>query len=57
MHVCNSSEPTFKEDLVDVLIATGATIAFDATGGGKLASEILAAMEIAANKSSDGHSI
>ena len=57
VHVCNSSEPTFKEDLVDALVATGATIAFDATGGGKLASEILAAMEIAANKSSDGHSI
>ena len=57
VHVCNSSEPTFKEDLVDALVATGATIAFDATGGGQLASEILAAMEIAANKSSDGHSI
>ena len=57
VHVCNSSELTFKEDLVDALVATGATIAFDATGGGKLASELLAAMEIAANKSSDGHSI
>ena len=57
VHVCNSSEPTFKEDLVDALVAIGATIAFDATGGGKLASKILATMEIAANKSSGGDSI
>ena len=57
VHVCDSSEPTFKEDLVDALVATGATIAFDATGGGKLSSQILTAMEIAANKTADGHSI
>ena len=57
VHVCNSSAPSFKEDLVDALVATGATIAFDATGGGKLAGQILAAMEVAANKSADGHSI
>jgi NADPH2:quinone reductase len=57
VYVCNTSEPTFKEDLVDALVATGATIAFDATGGGRLASDILSAMEIAANKSADGHSI
>lgn len=57
VYVCNSSEPTFKEDLVDALVATGATIAFDATGGGTLAGEILTAIEIAANKSADGHSI
>ena len=57
VHVCDSSESTFKEDLVDALVATGATIAFDATGGGKLSSEILTAMEIAANRTADGHSI
>jgi NADPH:quinone reductase len=57
VYVCNTSEPTFKEDLVDALVATGATIAFDATGGGRLASDILSAMEIAANKNADGHSI
>jgi len=57
VHVVNSSVPSFKEDLVDALVATGATIAFDATGGGKLAGQILAAMEVAANKTADGHSI
>lgn len=57
VHVCNSTAPTFKEDLVDALVATGATIAFDATGGGKLAGQLLTAMEVAANKSADGHSI
>ncbi len=49
--ICNSSEPTFQADLVDALVSTGATLAFDATGGGKLAGQILSAMEIAANKS------
>jgi len=48
--VCNSSEDSFTEDLVEALVATGATLAFDATGGGRLAGQILAAMEIAANK-------
>jgi NADPH2:quinone reductase len=56
VHVCNSSEPTFMEDLVDALVATGATIAFDATGGGKLTSQILTAMEIAANKTAKDYS-
>ena len=57
VHVCDSSEPTFQEDLVEALVLTGATIAFEATGGGKLSSQILAAMEIAANRTADGHSI
>ena len=57
VHVCDSSEPTFQEDLVEALVLTGATIAFDATGGGKLSSQILTAMEIAANRTADGHSI
>ena len=38
------------DDLTDALVATGATIAFDATGGGSLASQILTCMEVAANK-------
>jgi NADPH2:quinone reductase len=50
-YVCNSSSPTFTADLVAALVATGATLAFDATGGGKLASQILTAMEAAANAS------
>ncbi len=46
--VCNSASPSFMDELTDALAATGATIAFDATGGGKLASQILTAMEAAA---------
>ena len=49
INVCNSSEPTFMQDLTDALIATGAMLAFDATGGGKLAGQILTCMEAAAN--------
>ncbi len=52
-YVCDSSKDTFTDDLVDALVATGATIAFDATGGGTWASDILAAMEVAANWASD----
>lgn len=48
-HVLNSTSPTFNKDLVEALKATSATLAFDATGGGTLASEILNAMEQAAN--------
>ncbi len=49
-HVCDSSEPAFMDQLIDALVATGATLGFDATGGGKLCGQILTAMEIAANK-------
>lgn len=49
-YVCDSSASSFMDDLVDALVATGATIAFDATGGGTLASRILTAMEIAQSK-------
>jgi len=56
-HVCNSSSPEFMNDLVQALVDTGATLAFDAIGGGKLSGQILTAMEIAANKSSTEHSI
>ncbi len=47
-HVVDSSTPDFFDRLVDALVATGATLAFDAIGGGKLAGQILAAMEAAA---------
>jgi NADPH:quinone reductase len=47
-YVVNSTAPTFTDDLVQALRATGATIAFDATGGGKLAGQILQAMEAVA---------
>ncbi len=46
-HVCDASAPSFMEDLTDALDATGATLAFDAVGGGKLAGQILNAMEAA----------
>lgn len=48
-HVCNSASPSFETDLVEALKATSATLAFDATGGGTLASQILNGMEQAAN--------
>jgi NADPH:quinone reductase len=47
-YVVNSAQASFREDLVAALKATGATLAFDAIGGGKLASQILAAMEAVA---------
>jgi NADPH:quinone reductase len=50
VHVCDSSSPTFADDLTEALATTGATIAFDATGGGRLASDILTAMERAAGR-------
>ena len=55
-YVVNSSSPKFMEELIDALVATGATIAFDAIGGGKLAGQILNAMEIAANRTATGYS-
>src|SRR6266403_2081480 len=55
-HVCNSSSPTFMDDLIEALVATGATVAFDAIGGGTLAGQILTAMEIAANKTAKEYS-
>ena len=48
VHVVDSSKPSFMEDLIAALSDTGATIAFDAIGGGKLAGQILTAMEAAA---------
>jgi NADPH:quinone reductase-like Zn-dependent oxidoreductase len=55
-YIVNSSDDSFKEDLVAALTATKATIAFDATGGGKLAGHILAAMEVAANSNAETYS-
>jgi NADPH2:quinone reductase len=44
-HVCNASDADFMAKLIDAFEATGATLAFDATGGGELASKLLTAME------------
>ena len=53
-YVCDSSKDSFFNDLTDALEATGATIAFDATGGGKLADTILTCMERAASRDASG---
>ncbi|MFM9967041.1 MAG: zinc-binding dehydrogenase [Burkholderiales bacterium] len=55
-HVYNSSAPNFIEDLTNALVATGATIAFDATGGGKLGGQILGCMEAALNRNAKEYS-
>jgi NADPH:quinone reductase-like Zn-dependent oxidoreductase len=47
-HVCNSSAPSFREDLIRAVRETGAMVAFDAVGGGTIAGRLLAAMEAAA---------
>jgi NADPH2:quinone reductase len=46
-HVVDSQSPDFMAELTDAIAATGATLAFDAIGGGKLAGQILVAMEAA----------
>src|SRR3984885_5272645 len=55
-HVVDSTAPTFMADLTAALVETGATLAFDAIGGGKLAGQILTCMEIAANKTAKVYS-
>lgn len=56
-YVVNSSKDTFMADLTDAIHATGATLAFDATGGGTLASTTLSAMEAAAARTPGAYSI
>jgi len=51
-HIVNSAQASFRDDLVSALKATGATLAFDAIGGGKLAGQILNAMEAVATGAS-----
>ncbi len=55
-HVLDTSTPTFAADLTEATAATGATLAFDAIGGGKLASQILASMEEAVNRKATEYS-
>lgn len=57
--ICNTSDNDFTSNLIDCLVETGATLGFDATGGGnegKLAGQILSAMEVAANKNATEYS-
>ena len=55
-HIVDSSVPDFREKLTDAIAETGATLAFDAIGGGKLANTILHAMEAAANRNATEYS-
>ena len=57
-HIVNSAQATFRDDLVSALKATGATLAFDAIGGGKLTAQILNAMEaVAAGASAETYNM
>jgi NADPH:quinone reductase len=56
VHVCNTASPTFAADLLEALKATSATLAFDATGGGTLSSQILNGMEEAASSAAKEYS-
>jgi len=55
-YVVNSKSPSFMSDLTDALAETGATIAFDAIGGGRLAGQILTGMEAAATRTAKEYS-
>jgi NADPH:quinone reductase-like Zn-dependent oxidoreductase len=55
-HIVDSTVPTFMDDLTEALVETGATLAFDAIGGGKLAGQILSGMETAINKTAKVYS-
>jgi NADPH:quinone reductase len=55
-HVVSTASPAFLEELTQALAATGATLAFDAIGGGRLAGQILGAMEAALNRGAKEYS-
>jgi NADPH:quinone reductase-like Zn-dependent oxidoreductase len=55
-YVVDSTSPSFLSDLTNALVETGATIAFDAIGGGKLAGDILNSMEVAISKTAKEYS-
>lgn len=56
-YVVNSSSDSFMADLTQALIDTGATIAFDPIGGGRLASDILTCMEAAVSRNMTEYSV
>jgi NADPH:quinone reductase-like Zn-dependent oxidoreductase len=55
-YVVDSTSASFMNDLTEALVQTGATLAFDAIGGGKLAGQILTCMEAAINKTAKEYS-
>src|SRR5260370_30061676 len=54
-HIVDSTTPTFMNDLTNALVETGATLAFDAIGGGKLARQILTCIEIGVNNTATAY--
>jgi NADPH:quinone reductase len=56
VHVCRTDSATFMQELTDAVAATGATLGFDAIGGGPLAGQILTCMEAAANRGAKTYS-
>jgi NADPH:quinone reductase-like Zn-dependent oxidoreductase len=54
--IVDSSSEKFRAELTDAIAETGATLAFDAVGGGKLANTILHAMEAGANRTATAYS-
>lgn len=54
--ICNSGEENFMSQLVEAITATEATLAFDAIGGGNLASQILTAMEVSISQKATEYS-
>jgi NADPH:quinone reductase-like Zn-dependent oxidoreductase len=55
-YIVDSTSPDFQAELTEAIGETGATIGFDAIGGGKLAGQILQAMEAAASRSLTSYS-
>jgi NADPH2:quinone reductase len=55
-YVVDSTAPDFRNKLIDALMETGATLAFDAVGGGPLAGQLIAAMEVAATRKMTSYS-
>jgi NADPH:quinone reductase-like Zn-dependent oxidoreductase len=55
-HVVDSTSPGFQAELTQAIRDTGATLAFDAIGGGTLAGQILQAMEACADRGDAGYS-
>lgn len=56
-YVVNSSKDSFLADLTAAIVETGATIAFDPIGGGKLASDILNCMETAITRDVEEYNV
>ena len=55
-YVCHTESPDFMAELTEAMAATGATMAFDAIGGGKLAGQILSCMEAALGRHATAYS-